>query len=108
MGEKIDVGHERPSLTKRIKGVTTQDKGVYVPPENREPNDFQNLHRSKAQFIENQKLKAEKAQKMSEFSKQLDEQSKQKKEVKEQDLEQQEPGNVEGPEKKPKKKSKKA
>ena len=60
------------------QGVTTEDKGVFIPVEKREPYDPENLHRSKAQFIEAQRVKKEKALKLEAYSKQLDAEKEQK------------------------------
>lgn len=71
MVKDVDTRHARPALSK--KGVTSQDKGVYVSPEHREPTDPQNLHRSKAQFIAHQEAKKRKAAAMAKLSKDYDE-----------------------------------
>ncbi|GAF81017.1 unnamed protein product [marine sediment metagenome] len=58
------------------QGVTTKDKGTFIPPDQRKPTDPANLHRSKAEFIEVQKANKEKAAEMSKLSKEYDEKKK--------------------------------
>lgn len=63
------------------QGVTTQDKGIYIPPEQREPTDPENLQRSKAQFVAHQKAKKEKTLELAKFSKEYDEKKRKGKET---------------------------
>jgi len=61
------------------KGVSTSDKGTYIPEDKREPYDPENLRLSKAQFVEKQRLRKEKAAKLEEVAKQIDKEQKTKK-----------------------------
>jgi hypothetical protein len=61
------------------QGVTTEDKGTYIPPSERAPYDPENLRRSKKQFIEAQRIRKEKELKIKEYASKLDEELADKK-----------------------------
>jgi hypothetical protein len=61
------------------QGVTTDDKGTFIPENMRAPYDPKNLHRSKADFVEAQKIRREKEQKIKAYAAELDNELKEKK-----------------------------
>lgn len=54
------------------RGVTTEtEKGTFIPPDERVPYAPENLHMSKAQFIEAQNKRRERTLKLKEYESQL-------------------------------------
>jgi hypothetical protein len=51
-----------------IKG----DKGVVIPPEKRLPNDPENIHLTKAEFVAKRKVEKERALKIAEYARKLE------------------------------------
>ena len=65
------------------KGVMTDDKGTYIPVEKRLPYAPDNIHMSKAEFLESQKKRKEKELRIKEAAESFDrEQGLEKKEAK--------------------------
>ena len=79
MTEKVDTQHKRPALPD--KGMTTEEKGTFIPIEKRVPYDRQNLFRSKAEFIAHQKALKEKELKKEELYRQYEADLKKKQEA---------------------------
>lgn len=55
----------------RRKEDKIKDKGVYIPPELREPYAPENIRLSKAEFIEKQRIKRERQLKIKEYESKL-------------------------------------
>ena len=69
------VKKESKQMAKEVKkeqGVTTTEKGVYIPKEKRMPYSPEYLHMSKAQFIEAEKKRRERELKHKELDVELD------------------------------------
>ena len=53
------------------KKRSSEEKGVYIPLAEREPYDKENIKLSKAQFVEKQRIKKERALKVKEYEEKL-------------------------------------
>ena len=59
-------------MDKKDKGMTTKDKGKFIPVSERMPYNPDNLHMSKAEFIKSREIYKEKNIKLKEYESQLD------------------------------------
>jgi len=59
-------------MAKQEKGMTTEDKGVFIPMNERMPYSPQYLHMSKSQVIEAERLRKEKELRLKEVAAEID------------------------------------
>jgi len=69
-------------MAKQEKGMTTEDKGVFIPMNERMPYSPQYLHMSKSQVIEAERLRKEKELRLKEVAAEIDREHGIKKESK--------------------------
>ena len=67
---------------RKEQGVSTSDKGVFIPKENRAPYAPQNIGLTKAEFVEQEEKRREKALEMAKLSREYDQKRKSQEEEK--------------------------
>jgi hypothetical protein len=69
--EIMELKQRLEKLEGKNKGLTSDDRGVYIPKNQRVPKDKANLHRSKAEFVEAQRSRCELNKQVEEYKRGL-------------------------------------